>query len=52
MIERARSRRRSIQKDPREKLAQAGMRYLDLGDLDGIEDLDVEEIEDVDEDEA
>jgi integrase len=36
----------------RKKLAQAGMRYLDLGDLDGVEDLDIVEEEAVDEDEA
>lgn len=36
----------------RKKLAQAGMRYLDLGDLDGIEDLDIDEGEGADEDEA
>jgi hypothetical protein len=36
----------------RKKLAHAGMRYLDLGDLDGIEDLDIKEIEGAEEDEA
>lgn len=36
----------------RKKLAQAGMRYLDLGDLDGIEDLDIDESEAADSDEA
>jgi integrase len=30
----------------RAKLAQAGMKYLDLGDLEGIEDLDIVEAED------
>ncbi|WP_181832741.1 hypothetical protein [Bosea caraganae] len=29
----------------RRKLAKAGMLFLDLGDLDGIEDLDIEEDE-------
>jgi len=28
------------------------MRYLDLGDLDGIEDLDIKEIEGAEDDEA
>lgn len=36
----------------RKKLAQAGMQYLDLGDLDGIEDLDITENETADEDEG
>jgi hypothetical protein len=30
----------------RARLAQAGMQYLDLGDLEGIEDLDIDEAED------
>lgn len=33
----------------RKKLAQAGMRYLDLGDLDEIEDIDKGESADEDE---
>lgn len=36
----------------RKKLAQAGMQYLDLGDLDGVDDLDIDDDEAADEDEA